>query len=71
LADVINENKGIALSRTENIGKTCTWITENPGTRLTGSFNHIIEETEKWHGEYFKKTEENNAAFFSVLNDIL
>lgn len=32
-----------------------SWITVNPGTQLTGSFNPIIEEPQKWYGEFYRK----------------
>lgn len=32
---------------------TIKWITENPGTQLTSSFNPIIENPKKWYGKYF------------------
>lgn len=31
------------------------WITENPGTQLTGSFNPIIENPEEWYGKYYSE----------------
>lgn len=30
------------------------WITKNPGTQLTGSFNPIIEDEHEWYGEYYR-----------------
>jgi hypothetical protein len=72
LESVIKENKGIVTTRLENVGKTPTWVTKNPGTQLSGSFNPIIEEPEKWYGKYYKKpVENNNNNFFSSLTGII
>ena len=29
------------------------WITQNPGTQLSGSFNPIMEDESKWYGNYY------------------
>jgi hypothetical protein len=29
------------------------WITTNPGTQITSSFNPIIEDVHKWYGDYY------------------
>jgi hypothetical protein len=31
------------------------WLTTNPGTQLSGSFNPIIENVDLWYGKYYKK----------------
>lgn len=30
------------------------WLTKNPGTQLSGSFNPIIERADLWYGAYYK-----------------
>ena len=32
------------------------WITDNPGTQLTSSFNPIIKDPKDWYGNYYIKT---------------
>lgn len=36
-----------------------TWMTENPGTQLTSSFNPIFERLEEWYGEYLPRSNKN------------
>lgn len=42
-----------------NLISTCkfsneiAWISTNPGTQLTSSFNPIIEDASKWYGDYY------------------
>jgi hypothetical protein len=33
------------------------WITDNPGTQLTSSYNPIMKDPEEWYGEYFIKSD--------------
>ncbi len=62
IGTILNDNKTIILSRLENVDKISTWVTENPGAQLTGSFNPVIEEPEKWYGKYWKAVERPKAA---------
>lgn len=43
------------LKKYKSIPCVTQWKIDNPGTQLVGSFNPIIEEPEKWYGEYFTK----------------
>lgn len=52
-AFVEQKQKSIELFKTiDDSHKKIKWLTENPGQQLTSSFNPIIEEPEKWYGEY-------------------
>jgi len=58
LADMIENEKQRILKLVKNITDENTkfpieWRIENPGTQLTGSFNPIMEDPEKWYGEYY------------------
>ena len=56
IEEIFDHQKKIMLERLNNLNhqrRTIEWLTENPGTQLTGSFNPIIEEPEKWYGEYY------------------
>ena len=41
---------------TELKSQSITWMTKNPTTQLTSSYNPIIEDAEKWYGEYYKRS---------------
>jgi hypothetical protein len=57
LTGLIEEQKEIILKRLENIEKEnhneLPWITLDPGSQLTGSFNPIISDPADWYGYYF------------------
>ena len=50
----IEETYKLAVAFEEK-SKKIKWNLLNPMGQLTGSFNPIIEEAEKWYGEYFTK----------------
>ncbi|BCS82655.1 ankyrin repeat protein [Cotonvirus japonicus] len=58
--EIIDQQKKSALEKLEILlqkNHKINWITENPGTQLTSSFNPIIEKENKWYGEkYYKST---------------
>jgi hypothetical protein len=39
--------------------KNIKWVTENPTTQLTSSFNPIIEDNKLWYGDYFTELAHN------------
>jgi hypothetical protein len=59
LTELIEEQKEIILKRLENIETEkhheLPWITVDPGSQLTGSFNPIISNPEDWYGYYYIK----------------
>jgi len=42
--------KSVADLKSQSIA----WVTENPTTQLTSSYNPIMEDAEKWYGNYYK-----------------
>jgi hypothetical protein len=54
LTKVFQEVKTKVKNAIKNIIVDIPWISDNPGTQLTSSFNPIIENPEKWYGEYYK-----------------
>jgi len=57
LKKIIEKQKDVAIKNIEIMNNQdhsqLPWITENPTSQLTGSFNPIIEEESKWYGEYY------------------
>jgi len=57
--EVIDLQKRDVLERLKRLQKKnhsqIPWITKNPGTQLTSSFNPIIEDESKWYGKYYLK----------------
>lgn len=57
LDTLINEQKKKAIEKLEVVlnkdHSKIPWIIKNPGTQLSGSFNPIIENEEKWYGPYY------------------
>ena len=43
------------MRQLENHDKHIPFVTENPGTQLTSSFNPIMEDPQKWYENYFTK----------------
>jgi hypothetical protein len=46
--------KEIELIRAKDHSKI-PWLTENPGTQLTSSFNPILEKAQEWYVQYYKE----------------
>ena len=53
--DLIKEQKLWIKRQIEGLKRNTmiTWVTENPTTQLTSSFNPIIKEPKEWYGEYY------------------
>ena len=56
---LIEKQKKVILKKLEKLlaadhGKI-DWVTKNPGTQLTSSFNPIIEDESKWYGKKYYK----------------
>lgn len=57
LGEIIQKQKQVILDRFNKI-KTLdqskiSWVTKNPGTQLTSSFNPIIADAKDWYGVYY------------------
>ena len=57
LKDIILKQKQWIKLKLDQLAKDnkLDWITENPTTQLTSSFNPIIEDPKIWYGEYYKQ----------------
>ncbi|QKF93471.1 hypothetical protein QKU48_gp0013 [Fadolivirus algeromassiliense] len=57
LKDVILKQKQWIKTQLEQLANDnkLNWMTENPTTQLTSSFNPIIEDPKLWYGEYYKQ----------------
>lgn len=57
LKEIIEKQKNIILQRFNQIknstNRQINWITKNPGTQLTSSFNPIIANPQDWYGSYY------------------
>lgn len=53
LQELFDETKEHVKCFMKNHIVNIPWIVDNPTTQLTSSFNPIIEEPEKWYGEYY------------------
>lgn len=56
LDDLVDRQKKFAikkLSKILNGNHQIVWLTENPGTQLTSSFNPIFEDEKKWYGKKY------------------
>lgn len=53
--DLIQRQKKIVKAKLQELNKDTSvkWRVDNPGSQLTGSFNPIIEDPEKWYGSYY------------------
>ncbi|AGD92378.1 hypothetical protein LBA_00460 [Megavirus lba] len=57
--EIVEKQKKLAfkkLDKLENQEHDIDWITDNPGTQLTSSFNPIIENEVDWYGKRYYKT---------------
>ena len=56
LKDIIQKQKEWIKGQLDKINKEMkiNWMTENPTTQLTSSFNPIIEDPKLWYGELYK-----------------
>lgn len=56
LRDIILKQKQWVKEQLEKLSQDSklNWMTENPTTQLTSSFNPIIEDPKLWYGEYYK-----------------
>lgn len=53
VADLLDEQKEEIINKLHNIpANTIEWITKNPGSQLTGSFNPIVSDVKDWYGDY-------------------
>lgn len=53
---VVDEQREFIYNRVEMLKKNDTgisWITDNPGTQLTSSYNPIIEDEGEWYGKFY------------------
>jgi len=56
LENLIKKQKKLMYSRMSdlaNYDNNIKWLMDNPGTQLTSSYNPIIEDSQKWYGNYF------------------
>jgi len=52
----IQEEKSRVLSIVDDLltkSYPLNWLVKNPGTQITSSFNPIIEDCQKWYGDYY------------------
>nr|WBF70804.1 ankyrin repeat protein [Megavirus caiporensis] len=57
--EIIEKQKKLAFKKLAKLEKqehNIDWITDNPGTQLTSSFNPIIENEVDWYGKRYYKT---------------
>lgn len=52
----IEQEKQLILSRYDSISQTpyLSWVTQNPGSQISGSFNPIISNSKDWYGIYYQ-----------------
>ncbi len=57
LKEIIQQQKQLILKRFHKMNNLdhskINWVTKNPGTQLTGSFNPIIADEKDWYGKYY------------------
>lgn len=56
LNQVVEKQKAHVMTLLDQVAansRNIKWITDNPGTQLTSSFNPIMEDAEKWYGQYY------------------
>jgi hypothetical protein len=53
IKSIIETQKDVVRSLLSTTCPALKWITENPGSQLTSSFNPIIDDDRKWYGEYY------------------
>ena len=57
LEEMINKQKKDVLKMLNGMCLTepgLDWITKNPGSQITGSFNPIVSDPKDWYGTYYK-----------------
>ena len=58
LNQMIQKQKQLILNRLQKVREMnhsqINWITKNPGTQLTSSFNPIIADPANWYGDYYQ-----------------
>lgn len=61
-SNIINQQKEEVLEALSDLSESDSseikWITTNPGTQISGSFNPIISDPEDWYGKYYLETAE-------------
>jgi hypothetical protein len=55
LDSVIAEQKDLIMKKIEDLPEyRTTWLSQDPGTQISGSFNPIIENEADWYGKFYK-----------------
>ena len=55
IKQIITDTKKKIYEKIAEADLKIRWLTENPGTQLTSSFNPIIADEKEWYGDYYKE----------------